>query len=89
MAIDNADDDEVFFAADEDSAGIVQKSAIPSRTRPLESFIPQTPNGTILITSRNRIAASNLVGPHGSIVQVEPMDGAASCRFACVDEHVR
>ena len=40
MVIDNADDDEVFFAADEDSVGIAQKSAIPSRTRPLESFIP-------------------------------------------------
>ncbi|RSL80949.1 hypothetical protein CEP52_017301, partial [Fusarium oligoseptatum] len=58
MVLDNADDDEDFF----------------SHTRPLESFLAQTPNGRILITSRNRIAAMNLVGPHGSIVQVEPMD---------------
>ncbi|KAK7419576.1 hypothetical protein QQZ08_010789 [Neonectria magnoliae] len=57
MVLDNADDDEDFF----------------SHTRPLESFLAQTPNGRILITSRNRIAAMNLVGPHGSIVQVEPM----------------
>lgn len=53
---------------------IAQKSAISSRTRPLESFIPQTPNGTILITSRSRIAISSLVGLHGNVVQVEPMD---------------
>ncbi|KAM5358060.1 hypothetical protein ACJZ2D_015635 [Fusarium nematophilum] len=66
MVLDNADDDEVFFATDE--------SDIISHTRPLESFLAQTPNGRILITSRNRIAAMNLVGPHSSIVQVEPMD---------------
>ena len=74
MVIDNADDDEVFFAADEDNVGIAEKSAIPSHTRPLESFIPQTPNGTILITSRNETAAQNLVEPHGRVVKVEPMD---------------
>jgi tetratricopeptide (TPR) repeat protein len=74
MILDNADDDSVFFAADEDSAGTAQISDITSHTRPLESFLPQTPNGMILITSRNRIAAINLVGTYGSIVQVEPMD---------------
>jgi tetratricopeptide (TPR) repeat protein len=74
MILDNADDDSVFFAADEDSAGTAQISDITSHTRPLESFLPQTPNGTILITSRNRIAAINLVGTCGGIVQVEPMD---------------
>jgi hypothetical protein len=73
MILDNADDDDVFFDANEDTAGITQRSDITSHTRPLESFLPQTPNGTILITSRNRIAAINLVGTHGSIVQVEPM----------------
>ncbi|KAF2186789.1 hypothetical protein K469DRAFT_570907 [Zopfia rhizophila CBS 207.26] len=72
MVLDNADDDDVFFAADEDTVGIAQTSDITSHTRPLESFLPQTPNGTILITSRHRIAAINLVGTHGSIVQ--PMD---------------
>jgi len=74
IILDNADDDDVFFATDEDTASITQKSDITSHTRPLECFLPQTPNGTILITSRNRIAAINLVGTHGSIIQVEPMD---------------
>ena len=74
MILDNADDDSVFFAADEDSAGTAQISDITSHTKPLEGFLPQTPNGMILITSRNRIAAINLVGTYDSIVQVEPMD---------------
>jgi Tfp pilus assembly protein PilF len=73
MILDNADDDSVFFAVDGDGAGTAQISDITSHTKPLESFLPQTPNGMILITSRNRIAAINLVGTYGSIVQVEPM----------------
>jgi tetratricopeptide (TPR) repeat protein len=73
MVLDNADDDDVFFVADEGSGGISHNSDITNRTRPLESFLPQTPNGTILVTSRNSIAAINLVGPHGGIVEVEPM----------------
>ena len=74
MILDNADDDGVFFAADEDTAGTTQTSDITSHTRPLESFLPQTPNGIILITSRNRTAMINLMGTHSGIVQVEPMD---------------
>ena len=74
IILDNADDDSVFFAADEDSAGTAQISDTTSHTRSLESFLPQTPNGMILITSRNRIAANNLVGTRDGIVQVEPMD---------------
>ncbi|KAF2174576.1 hypothetical protein K469DRAFT_614067, partial [Zopfia rhizophila CBS 207.26] len=74
MILDNADDDGVFFADDEDTAGTRQVSDLATYRRPLESLLPQTPNGSILVTSRNRIAAMNLVGQHGSIVQVGPMD---------------
>jgi hypothetical protein len=58
MVLDNADDDESFF----------------DHTKPLESFLAQTPTGRILITSRNRTAALNLVGPCGHIIQVEPIN---------------
>jgi len=67
IILDNVDDGDIFF-----TAGTSQKINITSHTRPLESFLPRTPNGAILITSRNRIAAMNLVGTHGSIIQVEP-----------------
>jgi tetratricopeptide (TPR) repeat protein len=60
MILDNVDDDGVFFGDDLNS-------------KPLESFLPQAAHGTILITSRNNIAATNLVGGHGDVVQVEPM----------------
>ncbi|KAF2195869.1 hypothetical protein K469DRAFT_20120 [Zopfia rhizophila CBS 207.26] len=74
MILDNADDDGFFFTGDEHTAGTGQASEITSHKRPLESFLPQTPNGAIFITSRNKTAAINLVGTHGSIVQVEPMN---------------
>ncbi|KAF1835737.1 hypothetical protein BDW02DRAFT_484246, partial [Decorospora gaudefroyi] len=62
MILDNVDDDSVFFGNDLDN-----------HARPLESFLPQTAHGTILITSRNTVAATNLVGGHGDVVEVEPM----------------
>ncbi|KAI1063203.1 hypothetical protein LB507_005556 [Fusarium sp. FIESC RH6] len=57
MILDNVDDDGPFF----------------SQERPLEKFLPQTSNGRILITSRNRTAALNLVGTSGHLIRVEPM----------------
>ncbi|KAI4089899.1 MAG: hypothetical protein LQ344_005089 [Seirophora lacunosa] len=38
------------------------------------SSIPQTQNGSVLVTSRNRDAACRLVGRHCDIINVEPMD---------------
>ncbi|KAH7384380.1 kinesin light chain 1 [Phaeosphaeria sp. MPI-PUGE-AT-0046c] len=60
MILDNVDDDGIFFSNDPDG-------------KPLESFLPQAAHGTILITSRNNMAATNLVGGHGDVVEVEPM----------------
>jgi tetratricopeptide (TPR) repeat protein len=60
MILDNVDDDGIFFSDNQDG-------------KPLESFLPQAAHGTILVTSRNTIAATNLVGGHGDVVQVEPM----------------
>jgi tetratricopeptide (TPR) repeat protein len=64
MILDNVDDDSVFFGDDDDAA---------DDSQPLESFLPQVAHGTILITSRNEVAATNLVGGHGHVVAVEPM----------------
>ncbi|KAF1966818.1 hypothetical protein BU23DRAFT_312572, partial [Bimuria novae-zelandiae CBS 107.79] len=73
MILDNADDDDVFFSADEDTGGTAQTNEATSQKRPLATFLPQTPNGSILITSRNSAAAFNLIGMHGSTAKVEPM----------------
>src|SRR5205085_3849922 len=55
---------DVFFRLDEDT----------ERRKPLESFLPQTPNGSILVTSRNSTAAMNLVGVYYNVIRVEPMN---------------
>ena len=73
MILDNVDDDGVFFGNDENSAGPSQPVDAADHDKPLESFLPQTAHGTILITSRNNVAATNLVGVHGGVVEVEPM----------------
>ncbi|RFN52394.1 hypothetical protein FIE12Z_3325 [Fusarium flagelliforme] len=57
LILDNADDDGPFFDPD----------------RPLEGFLPQTPNGKLLVTSRKRSAATNLVGSQGHTLEVKPM----------------
>jgi tetratricopeptide (TPR) repeat protein len=74
MILDNADDDDVFFRFDGDTEQIMQADNVTSRKMPLASFLPQTPNGSILVTSRNLAAAMNLVGIHDNIICVEPMD---------------
>ncbi|KAH7385972.1 hypothetical protein BKA66DRAFT_490292 [Pyrenochaeta sp. MPI-SDFR-AT-0127] len=65
IIVDNADDDRVFSSP----------SAEPAReAAPLASFLPQAANGWILVTSRDLIAAVNLVGPRCDVIQVNPMD---------------
>lgn len=74
MILDNADDDDVFFRFDGDTEQITQADNVTSRKMPLASFLPQTPNGSILVTSRNLAAAMSLVGMDDNVIRVEPMD---------------
>ena len=74
MILDNADDDDVFFRFGEDTVQSMRADDIASRKVPLTSSLPQTPNGSILVTSRNLAAAMNLVGMHDNVIRVEPMD---------------
>ncbi|KAF1344366.1 hypothetical protein EJ07DRAFT_85131, partial [Lizonia empirigonia] len=64
MIVDNADDDRVF--ASPSATGDLTAAA-------LASFLPQAANGWILVTSRDRIAAVNLVEARHNVIQVEPM----------------
>ncbi|TIA54017.1 hypothetical protein D6C77_07913 [Aureobasidium pullulans] len=75
MILDNVDDDAVFSGSDQDGTGTSAMEAIHAadNDRPLGRFLPQTAHGLILITSRNTIAATNLVGRSGGLVQVEPV----------------
>ncbi|KAJ6198058.1 hypothetical protein J3E72DRAFT_384946 [Bipolaris maydis] len=60
MILDNVDETDIFFSSDQEGGS-------------LASYLPQTTHGTILITSRNHIAATNLVGGHGGTIKVKPM----------------
>jgi tetratricopeptide (TPR) repeat protein len=81
MIVDNADDDRVFAApgatgATGVSGGAIQalESSTEAETAaPLASFLPQAAHGWILVTSRDRVAAMNLVGARRNVVEVEPM----------------
>lgn len=73
MVLDNADDDRVFSSARADADGVAQGAASCRGATPLTSFLPQTPNGWILVTSRDLVAAVNLVGMTHNVIRVEPM----------------
>lgn len=73
MVLDNVDDDEVFFSLENSLVEVTHQSKDVSQQQALESFIPQSSNGSVLVTSRSSTAARNLVGDFGDIVTVEPM----------------
>lgn len=70
MIIDNADDPNVFFP----TSGGVGTVKGNQEEEPLSDFIPHSPNGSVLITSRNQDLAFRLAGSHSSIMEVKPMD---------------
>ncbi|KAJ5410945.1 uncharacterized protein N7487_005304 [Penicillium crustosum] len=63
MVLDNADDDGIFFSDN-----------TFNERGPLVSFLPQAAHGSILITSRNGLAARNLVGSDRHVITVQPMN---------------
>jgi tetratricopeptide (TPR) repeat protein len=73
MIVDNADEAGVFFNLS--TAGLTTggSSSIPA-LQPLSNYLPQSQNGSILITSRRRDAAFKLTGNKKDIIAVEPMD---------------
>ncbi|KAJ5660387.1 hypothetical protein N7507_006838 [Penicillium longicatenatum] len=64
MVLDNADDDGIFFSGGNES----------HERGPLVNFLPQAAHGSILVTSRNGLAARNLVGSDGHVIDVQPMN---------------
>ncbi len=73
MILDNADDPTMFFNTCE---GEQKTDADNSDHAPasLAAFLPQTQNGSVLVTSRSRDAAFRLTGSDRDIIGVEPMD---------------
>ncbi|KAF1959885.1 TPR-like protein [Byssothecium circinans] len=72
MIIDNADDDRVISGPTYPDNNVRGLGA-PTEKMPMDSYIPQSSNGWILVTSRNQLAATNLVGIPQAVLQVEQM----------------
>lgn len=75
MVIDNADDEEVFTCRSAGGRGNQDQFASKAAPTLLDS-IPQSTNGSILITSRSRDVAFRLTGDYADIIRVRPMDQA-------------
>ena len=73
MMIDNADDPRVL-SSQPDGTKSSECNGSAQASSCLADFLPQSPNGSILITSRNRDVAHRLTGSSSNIIKVEPMD---------------
>ncbi|KAK3333869.1 hypothetical protein B0T19DRAFT_139514 [Cercophora scortea] len=67
MVLDNADDIDVFYP----KRGTDQSTGAQ---KPLASFLPQTDNGRILVTSRSRDAAARLTGSTQNVLAIQVMN---------------
>lgn len=76
IVVDSADDASVFFQDVSPSA--TASSSDPPPAELLSDFLPQSSNGSILVTSRSRDVAFKLTGAHSSIVEIKPMDKDAA-----------
>ncbi|KAF1971389.1 hypothetical protein BU23DRAFT_600259 [Bimuria novae-zelandiae CBS 107.79] len=68
LILDNADDVNVFYP---EQAHVSDRSSTPSTS--LAQYIPQSRNGSILITSRNKDAAARLAGGYPRIKAVSAL----------------
>jgi tetratricopeptide (TPR) repeat protein len=74
MVIDNVDDIETFFLSRKRQRQHQGDQADASAQIPLATYLPQSRNGTILVTSRSQDAATRLVGGYNRTKGVLAMD---------------
>lgn len=68
MILDSADDETMFFTTSQSQR---QNQGRKSTPKPLLQYLPSVPHGSILITSRNRAAASQVVNEDDCILLVD------------------
>lgn len=73
LIIDDVDDEEVLTCRSAGGRGNQDDSA-SSAAPTLLDCIPQSSNGSILVTSRSRDLAFRVTGDYGDIIRVSPMD---------------
>jgi hypothetical protein len=75
LILDNADDVSWLFKAETTDEAAPASWLHDRPTKPLPDHLPQSQNGSILITTRTRSVAPKLV-EEGDVIAVEPMDKA-------------
>ncbi|KAF2008317.1 hypothetical protein BU24DRAFT_360624 [Aaosphaeria arxii CBS 175.79] len=73
LVLDNADNTGVLSPISSQSA----KANRASVQRRISSYLPPSSHGSVLVTSRTRRAATQIVGD-GDVIPIEPMDDAAA-----------
>jgi len=90
LVIDNADDSSVLFGDDRppSTADVLRQeeqaesATRPTSASPLCQYIPESPNGTILFTSRNKQLASNFLrGRSKGLIHVQGFSNQDATRF--------
>ena len=79
MVLDNVDDIETFFPSRKrhrDKADQILPTS-------LAAYLPQSRNGSVLITSRNKDAAARLAGGYHNITEVLAMDESQGLQLLC------
>lgn len=70
MVLDSADNVDVFYSTDEGAEQTTDKA----KKRALWTYLPQSTNGSILVTTRDKSLAFQLTGSYKNIIEVGPMD---------------
>jgi tetratricopeptide (TPR) repeat protein len=78
--LDNVDDARFLLSGQADGHGQGQTTNAQVIRKPLRKYLPQCERGSILVTTRNKEAARNLVEQR-DIISVEPMDEAQALLF--------
>ncbi|KAI8948843.1 P-loop containing nucleoside triphosphate hydrolase protein [Xylaria longipes] len=71
MVLDSADDASVLRGVSQDGK---QAATAGEQTKALLTYLPQSPNGSIILTTRDKDLAFRLTGHQDNIIEVGPMD---------------
>ncbi|KAJ3569922.1 hypothetical protein NPX13_g5913 [Xylaria arbuscula] len=70
IVLDSADNIDVFY----NMQAMARQTASEGEKKPLSAYLPQSSNGSILVTTRNRDLANRLTGRYNDIIDIGPMD---------------
>ena len=74
LIIDNLDDVGLLSSLQPIQAGSNAEGIEPLPTVVLSKYLPQSPNGSIIVTTRDSEVAFRVAGDYDSIIKVEPME---------------